>query len=910
MIRRLFLRLFSIFRSGRAHADLAAGTDPRPQLFQDTVPSATEPGKERQHEAPSFRALDSWWLDVKLGVRMLVKYPGLALAGGAGIAAAVAIAAGGFSLINDNFLTSSVPLDEGDRLVSIEIWDSAASNPEPRILRDYHAWREELKSVQEISAFRILAPNLITPGAQPEGVRVAAMSASGFRVARVRPLMGRYIEEQDEREGAPSVVVIGENVWRNRFAGDPAILGRTIQLGATPHTIVGVMPKGFAFPVNDHFWVPLRVGFATPEPLTGPALVVFGRLAPGATLAGAQAELAAIGQRTALAFPKIYAPLRPQAMPYPRPFAGVHGTMDVTGLLAMQGIFVALLVLVSLNVTILVYTRTAMRQAEISLRTALGASRSRIVAQLFMEALVLSAVAALAGVMIAALALRWIATATLPLASLLPFWVSFRLSPEAVLYAVALSVLAAATVGIVPALQATRRGLQTGFRITGADGMRLGKTWTILIIAQVSFAVALLPPALSSTWKDTRDGFAGLGFAAEEFLSAELGMDSVPGTGETAASGTREFTRRFAGRQTELMRRLEAESRVSSVTFAMFNPGDEVTARIEAEGVAPFLSQSEVAGSGSAIRSETEVHEVRFNRVDVNFFRIFEVPILAGRGFEPSDIASAGAGFSLQREEQPEGGPVVVNLPFAQKIFGGNALGRRIRYVDRNIAAVAQDLESGRWYEIVGIVTDFPTGASPGMRDTEQLKVYHALAAGQVQPAAIAIRMRGGVPSTFTQRLREIAATVDPDLHLRGIRGLDEVMRSEQWISRMTAAVFVAITVSVLMLSSAGIYALMSFTVSQRRKEVGIRMALGADWKRIVTSIFSRAFLQLAAGAALGAALGITLEKASGGVLMRGNAAVVVPVVSFVILVVGFLAALGPTRRSLRIEPAEALREQ
>ena len=134
------------------------------------------------------------------------------------------------------------------------------------------------------------------------------------------------------------MVVIGENVWRNRFAGDPAILGRTIQLGATPHSIVGVMPKGFAFPVNHHFWVPLRAGFAPPEPLTGPDLMVFGRLAPGATLASAQAELAAIGQRTALAFPKIYAQLRPQVMPYPHPFVGMHGTKDVTGLLAMQGI--------------------------------------------------------------------------------------------------------------------------------------------------------------------------------------------------------------------------------------------------------------------------------------------------------------------------------------------------------------------------------------------------------------------------------------------------------------------------------------------------------------------------------------------------------------------------------------------
>ncbi len=388
------------------------------------------------------------------------------------------------------------------------------------------------------------------------------MSASGFRAARVQPLMGRYLEEEDEREGAPSVVVIGENVWRNRFASDPTILERTIQLGATPHAIVGVMPKGFAFPVNDHLWVPLRTGLAPPEPLTGPALMVFARLAPGATLASAQAELAAIGQRTAQAFPKIYARLRPQVMPYPRPFAGIHGTKDVTGLLAMQGLFISLLVLVCLNVAILVYTRTAMRQAEIGVRTALGASRGRIVAQLFIEALVLSAVAALAGVAIAAFALRQIGIATLHLASSLPFWVSFQLSPEAVFYALVLSVFAAAIVGIVPALQATRCMLQTGFRVAEAGGMRLGKTWTILIIAQVSFAVALLPPAVSSAWEDTQDGMAGLGFAAEEFLSAQLEMDSGPGTGVTAAAGTREFTRRFAGRQTELMRRLEAEPRV------------------------------------------------------------------------------------------------------------------------------------------------------------------------------------------------------------------------------------------------------------------------------------------------------------------------------------------------------------
>jgi putative ABC transport system permease protein len=494
-----------------------------------------------------------------------------------------------------------------------------------------------------------------------------------------------------------------------------------------------------------------------------------------------------------------------------------------------------LLVVVCLNVAVLVYTRTAMRQREIALRTALGAKRSRIVGQLFIEALVLSAVAALAGLGIAALALRQLTAASLHIASELPFWVSFRLSPEAALYAGGLSVFAAAIVGIVPALQATSRPVRSG--------MRLGMTWTILIVAQVAGAVALLPASVFNAWDGMRNGMAEPGFAATEYLSAQL---------------------ENADRQTELMRRLEAEPLVSGVTFAMVNPGDEPGESIETE-------------------IGTAAHSVRFNRVDVNFFRIFDVPILAGRGFEPGDVA--------------EGGAVLVNLPLAQRIFGGNALGRRIRYPGK------------RWYEIVGIVPDFPTGVSPGMRDST-LKVYHSAGAGQVQPAAIAIRMRSGAAATFTRRLQEIATALDPALQLRHIVGLDEVLRREQWIIRLEAAVFAAVTVSVLMLSSAGIYALMSFTVSQRRKEIAIRTALGADRKRIVAGIFSRALGQLAIGAALGMASGALIEKASGGNFMQGHAVVVLPGVGLFMMAVGFLATVGPARRSLRIEPTEALREQ
>jgi hypothetical protein len=358
-------------------------------------------------------------------------------------------------------------------------------------------------------------------------------------------------------------------------------------------------------------------------------------------------------------------------------------------------------------------------------------------------------------------------------------------------------------------------------------------------------------------------------------------MDTVQGA--EVAVGTREFSLRYTARHAELMRRLHAEPRVSSVTFAMAVPGDEPGASIESGG--------------------RSTYEARFNRVDVDFFRAFDIPVLAGRGFEPGDVGAGGEG----RAQTGESGAVVVNQSFALRVFGGDALGRRFRYAGGS-AGGSRDRESGRWYEIAGIVRDFPAGVSPGMNGSP-LKVYHAVAAGQVQPVHVALRVRGGDPSTFSRRLSEIALAVDPELHLRNIVRLDEALRKEQWLRRLEAAALGAVSLSVLMLSSAGIYALMSFAVSQRRKEIGIRMALGADRTRIIASIFSRALGQLAVGAALGMALAAMLENASHESTMRGHAAIVLPAVALFMMALGFLAALGPARRCLGIEPTEALRE-
>jgi hypothetical protein len=349
---------------------------------------------------------------------------------------------------------------------------------------------------------------------------------------------------------------------------------------------------------------------------------------------------------------------------------------------------------------------------------------------------------------------------------------------------------------------------------------------------------------------------------------------------------------RDAHRKNELIRRLEADPRVSAVAFSAFQPGDEAGARIE-------------------IQSNAESQSARYNHVDTNFMRTFDIPVLAGRGFGASDVATP---------------TVLVNQSFAKQIFAnGDALGRRIRYAQKSRrSASGQSIEqegtasTGGWYEIVGIVADFPPGVSQGMRDSPR-RIYHAAPPEQLlSAAALAIRMRGGAPASgaqFAERLREIALAVDPDLYLRNVRGLDEALRSEQWISRAQAAVIAAVAASVLLLSAAGIYALMAFTVSQRRKEIGIRMALGASRNRIIISIFSRAFGQLSVGAALGLAIGISLEllsRSNGAAdgANRGYAAIVLPAVALTMIAVGILAAWGPARRCLDIAPTDALREQ
>lgn len=825
------------------------------------------------------------WLDVKLGVRMLVKYPGLTLIGGLGMAVAIAIGAGAFTFFHSH-LYPTLPLDQGERLVALENWNTETNNEERRALHDFVTWRDEMRTVEDAGAYRTVSRNLIVPGGPAELVKVAEMTASGFRAARVPPRMGRHLVPDDEREGAPPVLVIGHDAWRTRFAADPGIVGRGVRLGNTVHTVVGVMPEGFAFPVSHDFWTPLRLDPADYERGEGPEIFAFARLAPGATAEQAQAELDLIGRRAAEAFPKTHARLRPRVFPYTYPVTDIQD-VSLWDVGLMQLTISMLLVVVAVNVAILVYARTATRQGEIAVRTALGASRRRVVSQLFVEALVLAALAAGAGLALAQAGLRLGNQIMEQETDGAPFWTDYGLSSATVLYVLAMAVLAAVIVGVLPAVQATGTRLDSALRqLGGGTGMRMGRTWTVLIVAQVAMVVAALPVAVFMGWDQVRHAATRPTFATEEFLVTWLALDPEPPAGTDEETYRRERPLRLEAHRAELARRLEGEAGVSAVTLSLALPGRGVRSRVAIDGAAG------PSGAGG--------EEVRHNRVDDRFFAAFDAPVLTGRGFGKADLDSASTA-------------VVVNRAFVRRLLGGGeALGRTLRYV---VAHDPEELEPGerpaggipadRRFQIVGVVEDLQ--ANPLDPSLVHPAVYHPLPAGTGAAAGLAVRLRGGDSPLFARRLREIGTEIDPALRLNAVT-LPETYRQDEVVMRLTALVLGLVMASVLLLSAAGIYALMSFAVAQRRREIGIRSALGAQPRQLVRAVFSRAARQLALGLGAGVAGAALLEGATGGGLMGGRGAVLLPLVALLMLAVGLLAALGPMRRGLRIEPTEALR--
>ena len=830
-------------------------------------------------KGPAFSALD-----FTLAWRMLLRYRGLSLVSVLGMSVGITIAAAAFTLVS-MVMGTRLPLPEGDRLVSLVNWDASTSDRELRLLYDLAAWRDA-KSIEDFSVSRNVQRNLIVAGRAPEVVMVAEISASAFRAARVGAYRGRTLLPEDERAGAPDVIVIGHDEWVRRFGADPDIVGQSVGLGPTVFTIVGVMPEGFAFPTFHGFWVPWRLDAAAYAPRSGPGINVFGRLAPGATLESAQAELTAISRRLAAASQATHEHLRPLLMAYAQAFSGMEESEDALALYAIEMAIVLLLVLICVNVAILVSARTATRQGEIAVQVALGASRRRIVGQLFVEALMLAGVSAAIGIGLTAVALRYIERAMVTVVGRWPFWFSLELQTSTVIYVVGLTLFAAAIVGVAPALKATGRHVHARLRTLSpgsGSGMQMGRLWTALIVAQVAVTVAILPMATYFAWSSLRIQSGG-GYAAGEFLDASLSLDRTAASATEA--GDKTFAARYAGAVAEIERRLKDDSRVREVAFSLTRPGRELAAVLEVEGM-----PVDGARRGTL---------VRFNRVSPNFFSAFDVPVSIGRDLTAADTPAGAVGVTPG---------VLVSRALVDQVFSGaNPLGRRIKYVGPSGEAPSRNVAIGPWYEVVGVVPDFP---APGPLDDEsEGRIYHAVAAGDLYPARLNVRVRTGDPAALADPLRELSASIDSEILLLDVSTAGIARKREQGMMRLIGASLALVILSVILLSSAGIYSLMSFTVARRRREIGIRAALGADRNRLLAGIFSRVLAQLGAGAVLGLIAAVGLEETLEGDILRNYRAMLLPLVVLLMTTIGLIATIGPVRQGLRIQPIEALRDE
>ncbi len=816
------------------------------------------------------------WLDVKLGVRMLGKQPLLTLV--AVMALALGIPASLFPLHFRGALFAPLPVPDGDRIFGIRNWNIEENQPDLRALHDFDVWRDELSSFEEVATARSDPWNVHSEDGRAAPIRGAETSASTFNMLRVPPLMGRWLLESDEVVGATDVVVIGEDVWASRFARDPDIIGKTIRIGRDPHTVVGVMPEGFLFPLDDHLWLPLRANPVAYTVGTGPDLLVYGRLADGVSLGEARAELEIVGRRLAAEWPETHRRYRPEIVPVALMALGEPATGGtVQEIYLVQLILFVLLAVVCGNVGIMILARTATRTGEIALRSALGASQARILSQLFVESMVLAVIATGIGLVGADLVATRLETEILGL----PYWVDFNIGPSSVLLALGVAAICAVGAGVLPAWKATGRRLQQNLQreAAGRSTVQFGAISTLLIVVEVALSVGFLPLGVVVARTVMQDKSGAMGIELDRYATAILRTPWIDPTAGEAETYLDDFWAQVRTSQQELKSRLATDQRVLSVAMGSQLPGTPHPARrVEVEG------QVQVESFGQ--------YTVRMANVDVDFFQDLGRPVIDGRAFSSADIPEQRGAYRSA---------VVVNTPFVEQVLGGgHAVGRRIRY------AVPQGREPGEWYEIIGVVGPLGMNAANPIRDAG---VYHPRGPGELHPIRYIIEV-GDDPSSFVPRLRSLASEVDAASMIQDPRPVSELVAQSDFENQLASLLVLVLCGMAIVLSVAGLHAVMSFTVAQRTREIAVRTALGARPMSIIATVTRRALLQLMVGAAFGVWLGavLLLELAGDSSIRPVSIPLVLAAVSGGVVVLGILASLSPTLRGLRVLPSEALR--
>jgi putative ABC transport system permease protein len=819
------------------------------------------------------------WLDVKLGLRMMRKYPGASLA----IVVALAIGIPASLMPNHLFeaaMRESLPFDEGERVVGV-IGVGQEGNTVLRVA-DYERLRERLTTVAWLGAAIRTEVNVVSGDGWSEGERAAVMTASVFTLTRVPPMMGRVLLAADEVQGAPDVAVVGHDFWRRRLGGAPDVVGATLRIAGVPTTIVGVMPEGFAMPSTEQIWLPFRLRSADFGNGLGPAVWMYGRLAEGVSLGQARAELKTISLQTV-----------PGERPYPtRADAGAFSAVEIEEpegfimwlfFMIGQAVPVIVLLIACGNAAILILARTATRWGEVAVRTALGASRARIMGQLFVETLLLSLLATGIGLIVTDIAIARLA----PRFNL-PFWFDPGLTLAFALKALGVSVLCAVVAGVLPALRATGTTLQRTLQAaaTGGGTLSLGRVAGALIIIEVGLAIVALF-AGGMTWRvfrpyaDEQTRVADVNRYLVAAIRIPASVRGLPTAAPATGQGDAALRLRVTSLQEELGRRLTSQPAVRRWAFSDQPPGEENDERLV-----------HVEGDPAQLPGVSTV-------VDPAFFAVLDVSPVWGRLFEARDVP-------LDPALEPTA--VIVNLKFLERrgMHPQRAIGARMRFIDGRNNAL------GPWKEIVGVVPNIEASQDRVSVDGTPV-VYMPATPGALNPMTLTIDV-GSDPLAFAPKLRSLLSEVDPTAFLSEVSALDD-LPSELSVMVIGVSVMTGLSLLAILLSTTALYALMSMTVAQRKREFGIRLALGGSPTGVMITVARRALVQITWGVAWGAGFwvavmswalagdpGVSVEQVFAGwpYMLVGAAAVVIAI--------ALAASLGPTLKYVRMLPVETLR--
>jgi len=781
--------------------------------------------------------------DMQYGLRVLARNPGftavvlIVLALGIGANTAI------FSVINA-VLLRPLPYKNSDRLVFANL-----------SLPDYRDIRESNQAFEEMAVY---ASNLynVKSDQDSEQIRGAVVSPSFFSLLGT-PLIGRVFTADDQDR----LAVLSYSLWQNRFGGKKDVVGQAINLSGNIHTIIGVMPREFQFPDSGFkVWVPIESAMAQARAqVENRSLRIFraiGLLKPGVTFDQAQAELDAISEKLQQQFPNTNAGVRIQLTPLRERLLG-----DVRpALLVLLGIVALVLLIACANVANLLLARTMAREREISIRSALGAGRGRLLRQLITESLLLAGAGGLLGLLIAS----WIIEA-IPSMGLddLPRADFIRIDRFVILFTLSVSLVTGLIFGLVPAFQAAKpdliNSLKEGAR--GSEGRRYGRLRSVIIIVEVAVSMIVLIGAGLMIRSFSRLTSVDPGFVAENLLTFNLQLAEYESPDQRAA---------LAAQVIEQMERLPG---VESAGGGTGLPPD----------VAQRATRFEVEGRETANADDRSAY---FVAISPNYFKAMGAQLTEGRSFN-------------ERDDQNAPKVVIIHESLARRLFPDeDPVGKRLKLINPE--------HEPDWRTIVGIVRDIRYS---GLDDSDRPAIYTPFAQTPFLWSYMFIRTKDD-PLKMTDSIRAAVKEVNPNLVAASIRPMNELVRQSVARPRFNVLLIGSFAALALILASIGIYGVISYSVAQRTREIGIRIALGASHSDILRTVLGRGTMLTTIGVAIGVAASFALTRLMSSLLFGVSATdpVTFISVSALLVVVSLLASYIPARRAMKVDPIEALR--